>query len=49
MQCVYLVLYFHTYCFRALKASIGLRISAQAEKLGTDVAEVGVKAYAIRD
>ncbi|MDC1064301.1 ammonium transporter [Candidatus Pelagibacter sp.] len=35
--------------FRALKQSIGLRISAQAEKLGTDVAEVGVKAYAIRD
>ena len=35
--------------FKALKASIGLRISAQAEKLGTDVAEVGVKAYAIRD
>ena len=35
--------------FRALKESIGLRISAQAEKLGTDVAEVGVKAYAIRD
>ena len=35
--------------FRALKASIGLRISSQAEKLGTDVAEVGVKAYAIRD
>ncbi|MDC0442358.1 ammonium transporter [Candidatus Pelagibacter sp.] len=35
--------------FRVLKVSIGLRISAQAEKLGTDVAEVGVKAYAIRD
>ena len=35
--------------FRALKVSIGLRISSQAEKLGTDVAEVGVKAYAIRD
>jgi len=35
--------------FRVLKQSIGLRISAQAEKLGTDVAEVGVKAYAIRD
>jgi Amt family ammonium transporter len=35
--------------FRALKQSIGLRISTQAEKLGTDVAEVGVKAYAIRD
>ena len=35
--------------FRGLKETIGLRISAQAEKLGTDVAEVGVKAYAIRD
>ena len=35
--------------FRTLKETIGLRISAQAEKLGTDVAEVGVKAYAIRD
>ena len=35
--------------FRVLKQTIGLRISAQAEKLGTDVAEVGVKAYAIRD
>ncbi|MBD1135999.1 ammonium transporter [Pelagibacterales bacterium SAG-MED49] len=35
--------------FRVIKATIGLRISAQAEKLGTDVAEVGVKAYAIRD
>jgi len=35
--------------FRSLKETIGLRISAQAEKLGTDVAEVGVKAYAIRD
>ena len=35
--------------FRALKETIGLRISAQAEKLGTYVAEVGVKAYAIRD
>ena len=31
------------------KQTIGLRISSQAEKLGTDVAEVGVKAYAIRD
>jgi Amt family ammonium transporter len=46
---VYLVLYFRTIRFRALKATIGLRISAQAEKLGTDVAEVGVRAYAIRD
>ena len=35
--------------FKVLHATIGLRISAQAEKLGTDVAEVGVKAYAIRD
>ena len=35
--------------FRALKETIGLRISAQAEKLGTDVAEIGVRAYAIRD
>ena len=35
--------------FKVLKQTIGLRISSQAEKLGTDVAEVGVKAYAIRD
>ena len=35
--------------FRILHATIGLRISAQAEKLGTDVAEIGVRAYAIRD
>jgi hypothetical protein len=26
-----------------------LRISKEAEKLGTDVAEIGVRAYAIRD
>ena len=35
--------------FRVLKTTIGLRISSQAEKLGTDVAEIGVRAYAIRD
>jgi len=35
--------------FKALKATIGLRISSGAEKLGTDVAEIGVRAYAIRD
>jgi Amt family ammonium transporter len=35
--------------FKVLKATIGLRISRQAEKLGTDVAEIGVRAYAIRD
>ena len=35
--------------FSAMKATIGLRISKEAEKLGTDKAEVGVVAYSIRD
>ncbi len=35
--------------FRTLKQTIGLRISKEAEKLGTDKAEVGVIAYSIRD
>ena len=35
--------------FFLLKQFIGLRISDEAEKLGTDVAEIGVRAYAIRD
>ena len=35
--------------FKALKSTIGLRISKAAEKLGTDKAEVGVSAYSIRD
>jgi Amt family ammonium transporter len=35
--------------FSFLKSTIGLRISAAAEKLGTDKAEVGVVAYSIRD
>ena len=35
--------------FSAMKATIGLRISKEAEKLGTDKAEIGVTAYAIRD
>jgi len=35
--------------FSALKATIGLRISKEAERLGTDKAEVGVVAYSIRD
>ena len=35
--------------FSTLKATIGLRISKAAEKLGTDKAEVGVTAYSIRD
>jgi Amt family ammonium transporter len=32
-----------------MKQTIGIRLSAKAEKLGTDVSEVGVVAYAIRD
>ena len=32
-----------------MKITIGLRISREAEKLGTDKAEVGVIAYSIRD
>jgi len=35
--------------FKAMKQTIGLRISKEAEKLGTDKAEVGVIAYSIRD
>jgi len=35
--------------FSTLKATIGLRISKAAERLGTDKAEVGVVAYSIRD
>ena len=32
-----------------IKSTIGLRISEDAEKIGTDKAEVGVIAYSIRD
>jgi len=32
-----------------MKNTIGIRLSKEAEKLGTDVAETGVIAYAIRD
>ena len=32
-----------------IKSIMGLRISEEAEKLGTDKAEVGVVAYSIRD
>ena len=35
--------------FKALSVTTGLRISKEAEKLGTDKAEIGVVAYAIRD
>ncbi len=33
----------------AMKHTIGIRLSEKAERLGTDVSEVGVVAYAIRD
>jgi len=36
-------------CMYVIKSTIGLRISNEAEKLGTDKAEVGVMAYSIRD
>jgi Amt family ammonium transporter len=36
-------------CLSIIKSTIGLRISDEAEKLGTDKAEVGVLAYSIRD
>ena len=35
--------------FSLMKATIGLRISKAAEKMGTDKAEIGVTAYSIRD
>jgi Amt family ammonium transporter len=35
--------------FKALKATVGLRISKAAEKQGTDKSEIGVTAYSIRD
>ena len=35
--------------FQIIKNTIGLRISKEAERLGTDKAEVGVIAYGIRD
>ena len=35
--------------FQMIKSTIGLRISKEAERLGTDKAEVGVIAYGIRD
>ena len=35
--------------FLIIKNTIGLRISEEAEQLGTDKAEVGVLAYSIRD
>ena len=32
-----------------MKNTVGIRLSKEAERLGTDVAETGVIAYAIRD
>ena len=32
-----------------MKQTIGIRLSAKAEKIGTDKSEVGAIAYAIRD
>ena len=32
-----------------MKSTVGIRISEEAEKEGTDIAETGVTAYAIRD
>ena len=32
-----------------MKQTIGIRLSAKAEKIGTDKSEVGVIVYAIRD
>ena len=32
-----------------MKQTIGIRLRANAEKLGTDKSEVGIIAYAIRD
>ena len=33
----------------AMKQTLGIRISEEAEKLGTDKVEIGVIAYSIRD
>ena len=35
--------------WQIMKVTIGIRISDEAQKKGTDVAEIGVVAYAIRD
>ena len=35
--------------FKAMKETVGLRISKEAEKLGTDKVEIGVTAYSIRE
>ena len=43
------VLLFSFAIWFAMKKTMGIRLSENAERLGTDKAEVGVVAYAIRD
>ena len=46
--CLFVFIFSYAVIF-ILKSSMGLRISEEAEKLGTDKAEIGVIAYSIRD
>ncbi|PPR54692.1 MAG: Ammonium transporter NrgA [Alphaproteobacteria bacterium MarineAlpha5_Bin6] len=46
--CIFVFVFSYIAIF-ILKSTMGLRISEEAEKLGTDKAEIGVIAYSIRD
>ena len=46
--CLFVFIFSYAVIF-ILKSTMGLRISEEAEKLGTDKAEIGVIAYSIRD
>ena len=46
--CIFVFVFSYIVIF-IIKSTMGLRISEEAEKLGTDKAEVGVIAYSIRD
>tara|TARA_B110000438_G_scaffold176381_1_gene168542 strand:+ start:184 stop:1470 length:1287 start_codon:yes stop_codon:yes gene_type:complete len=46
--CIFVFILSYVVIF-VIKSTMGLRISEEAEKLGTDKAEVGVVAYSIRD
>jgi Amt family ammonium transporter len=35
--------------WKILAATVGIRVSKEAETKGTDIAEIGVVAYSIRD
>jgi Amt family ammonium transporter len=35
--------------WKILAATVGIRVSKEAEEKGTDIAEIGVVAYSIRD